>query len=79
MIVATGQNNPAIDASVNEVAKEFIKGGKIEEGLLNRVEMAVRCYDPCLSCATHAVGRMPLVLQTVASDGTIVDTVVRES
>ncbi len=79
LIVATGQNNPAIDASVNAVAKEFIKGGKIEEGLLNRVEMAVRCYDPCLSCATHAVGRMPLVLQTVAPDGTIVDTVVRES
>ena len=56
LVVATVQNNPAMDMSVNEVAKEFVKGGKIKQEALNMVEMAVRCYDPCLSCATHAIG-----------------------
>jgi NAD-reducing hydrogenase large subunit len=73
LIVATVNNNPAIDMSVNEVAKEFVKGGKIEEGALNMVEMAVRCYDPCLSCSTHAVGQMPLTLQLLGPDGTVID------
>lgn len=77
LIVATVQNNPAMDMSVNEVAKEFVKGGNIEEGALNMVEMAVRCYDPCLSCATHAVGQMPLTIDLVAPDGTVVDVVER--
>jgi NAD-reducing hydrogenase large subunit len=76
LIVATVQNNPAMDMSVNEVAREFVKGGKIEEGALNMVEMAVRCYDPCLSCATHAIGHMPLVIELVDAAGAIVD--VRE-
>ena len=77
LIVATVNNNPAMDMSVNEVAKEFVKGGQIEEGALNMVEMAIRCYDPCLSCATHAIGQMPLVINVVAPDGTIVDTMER--
>lgn len=77
LIVATVHNNPAIDMSVNEVAKEFVKGGKIEEGALNMVEMAIRCYDPCLSCATHAIGQMPLVINLLAPDGRVVDTVER--
>ena len=77
LIVATVHNNPAMDMSVNEVAKEFVKGGKIEEGALNMVEMAIRCYDPCLSCATHAIGQMPLVINLVAADGTVVDAVER--
>lgn len=76
LIVATVNNNPAMDMSVNEVAKEFVKGGQIEEGALNMVEMAIRCYDPCLSCATHAIGRMPLVIELLTADGTIID--VRE-
>ncbi|MFC1614323.1 Ni/Fe hydrogenase subunit alpha [Gemmatimonadota bacterium] len=79
LIVATVQNNPAIDMSVNEVAKEFVKGGKIEQGALNMVEMAVRCYDPCLSCATHAIGQMPMVIELLSADGTIVDAVERRA
>jgi len=77
LIVSTVQNNPAMDMSVNEVAKEFVKGDKIEEGALNMVEMAIRCYDPCLSCATHAIGQMPLVINLVAADGTVLDVVER--
>jgi NAD-reducing hydrogenase large subunit len=63
--------------SVNEVAKEFVKGGKIEEGALNMVEMAIRCYDPCLSCATHALGQMPLKIALLDAQGKVVDTVER--
>ena len=77
LIVSTVQNNPAMDMSVNEVAKEFVKGDKIEEGALNMVEMAIRYYDPCLSCATHAIGQMPLVINLVAADGTVLDVVER--
>ena len=56
-----------------------MKGGKIEEGALNMVEMAVRCYDPCLSCATHAMGQMPLVIELFDSAGIIVDTLERSA
>jgi NAD-reducing hydrogenase large subunit len=77
LVVGTVHNNPAIDMSVNEVAKEFVKGGKLQEGALNMVEMAVRCYDPCLSCATHAIGQMPMVIEVLAADGTLVDSVER--
>lgn len=78
LIVATGHNNSAMDMSVNEVAKEFVKGGKIEEGALNMVEMAIRCYDPCLSCATHAIGQMSLVINLVAPDGTVLNVMERK-
>lgn len=77
LIVATVHNNPAIDMSVNEVAKKFVKGGKIEEGALNMVEMAIRCYDPCLSCATHAIGKMPLKIDILSADGRLIDALER--
>ena len=77
LIVATAHNNAAIDLSVNEVAREYVNGGKITEGALNMVEMAVRSYDPCLSCATHAMGQMPLSIQLLAADGSLLDTVER--
>ncbi len=78
LIVATGNNNLAINKSVNMVAKQYIKNNHITEGILNRVEMAIRCYDPCFSCSTHAiVGEMPLVLQVVSSDGEIVKELSR--
>jgi NAD-reducing hydrogenase large subunit len=63
LIVATGHNNIAMNRSVEEVAKEYIHKGEVREGLLNRVEGAIRCYDPCLSCSTHALGQMPLLVQ----------------
>ncbi|HNT29334.1 MAG TPA: Ni/Fe hydrogenase subunit alpha [bacterium] len=79
LIVATIHNNPAMDRSVNEVAKKFVKGNQISEGALNMVEMAVRCYDPCLSCATHAVGQMPLSLELYDAGGTLVDVIEKRS
>ncbi len=77
MIVATTHNNAAINKSVNEVAKDVIRGGKIQEGTLNLIEMAIRCYDPCLSCSTHAIGQMPMVIELVAADGTVLDRAER--
>ncbi len=71
LIVATGHNNAAMNRAVYEVAREFIKDGKVTEGILNRVEVAIRCYDPCLSCSTHALGQMPLEINIYDSDGNI--------
>ena len=71
LIVATGHNNLAMNRAVYEVAKEYIKGGKVTEGILNRVEVAIRCYDPCLSCSTHALGHMPLEIAIYGPDGSI--------
>ena len=71
LIVATGHNNLAMNRAVYEVTREFIKDGKVTEGILNRVEVAIRCYDPCLSCSTHALGHMPLEVTIYDSDGSI--------
>jgi NAD-reducing hydrogenase large subunit len=71
LIVATGHNNLAMNHAVYEVAREFIKDGKVSEGMLNRIEVAIRCYDPCLSCSTHALGRMPLEVNIYEPDGSI--------
>ncbi|RJR42789.1 MAG: Ni/Fe hydrogenase subunit alpha [Desulfobacteraceae bacterium] len=78
LIVATGHNNIAINRSVKLVAKEYIHKGEIREGLLNRVEGAIRCYDPCLSCATHALGQMPLSVQVYDSAGSLLSVLVRQ-
>jgi len=77
LIVATGNNNWAMNRSVGLVAEAFVDGNKLTEGMLNRVEAAIRCYDPCLSCATHALGQMPLEITLVGPDGTILDRVSR--
>lgn len=77
LIIATGHNNLAMDRSVYEVAKEYVKGAQLHEGMLNRVEAVIRTFDPCLSCSTHAVGQMPLHLELVASDGEILETLTR--
>jgi len=71
LIVATGHNNLAMNHAVYEVAREFIKDGKVTEGILNRVEVAIRCYDPCLSCSSHALGHMPLEITIHEPDGNI--------
>jgi len=77
LIVATGHNNWAMSKSVDMVAKQFISGKEISEGLLNRVEAAIRCYDPCLSCSTHALGQMPLYIEIHSLKGEIVETIKR--
>lgn len=69
LIVATGHNNFAMSRSVDAVAKAFIKDGDADEGILNRIEAAIRAYDPCLSCSTHAVGSMPIVLEILSQKG----------
>ncbi|MFP3895463.1 MAG: Ni/Fe hydrogenase subunit alpha [Anaerolineales bacterium] len=69
LIVATGNNNWAMCKSVDMVAKAFVDGNDLTEGMLNRVEAAIRCYDPCLSCSTHALGQMPIVIDVVNAEG----------
>ncbi len=77
MIIATGHNNLAINQSVLQVAKHFVVSEKLTEGMLNRVEAVVRCYDPCLSCSTHAIGKMPIRIQLVNARGEVIDELAR--
>ncbi len=78
LIVATGHNNWAMSESVDSVAKTYIvPGQEIREGLLNRVEAAVRAHDPCLSCSTHAVGQMPMVVEITDPEDKVIQTLSR--
>jgi NAD-reducing hydrogenase large subunit len=77
LIIATGQNNLAMNRSVLQVAQRYVHGDKITHGMLNRVEAVIRAYDPCLSCSTHALGEMALKIQLVGPDGGVLDEVVR--
>jgi NAD-reducing hydrogenase large subunit len=77
LIVATGHNNWAMNESVNMVAKRYVDGANLTEGMLNRVEAAIRAHDPCLSCSTHAVGQMPIRLELYDSAGEMLDTLCR--
>lgn len=74
LIVSTTHNNEGMNRAISKVAKDHISGQpKITEGMLNHVEVAVRAYDPCLSCATHALGQMPLVIELYDADGALID------
>jgi NAD-reducing hydrogenase large subunit len=77
LLIATGQNNPAMNQAVLEVARQYVDGNQVTEGALNRVEHAIRCYDPCLSCSTHAYGKMPLDVELQGPDGEVIHHVVR--
>ena len=73
LIVSTTHNNRAMNEAVLQVAKQDIDGKKeITEGMLNRIEVAIRAFDPCLSCATHAVGKMPLQVEAVDAAGQVI-------
>jgi NAD-reducing hydrogenase large subunit len=77
LIIATGQNNLAMNRTVHQIARAYLPdpvpaGAEIPESILNRVEAGIRCFDPCLSCSTHAAGQMPLVIQLVAANGEVV-------
>jgi len=75
LIVATCQNNSAINLSVKQAAETLIKDGQYDQGILNTVEMTIRAYDPCLSCATHRMdGTLPVKLNIVDPDGDVIDT-----
>jgi len=77
LIVSTTNNNEPMNRAVQKVARDHLSGQKITEGLLNHIEVAIRAYDPCLSCATHALGQMPLVVELIDSAGTVVDSRAR--
>jgi NAD-reducing hydrogenase large subunit len=78
LIVSTTHNNQAMNTAVREVAKQYLDGVEITEGLLNHIEIAIRAFDPCLSCATHALGQMPLEVAIVGADGTVIDAATRD-
>jgi F420-non-reducing hydrogenase large subunit len=74
LIVGTTNNYAPIQMSTTKAAQNLIKGGKVNEGLLNMVEMAFRAYDPCFGCATHSLpGQMPLEITIHNADGEVVD------
>jgi NAD-reducing hydrogenase large subunit len=78
LIVSTTNNNEPMNRGVHWVAVNTLsERPEITEGMLNRVEVAIRAYDPCLSCATHALGRMPLEVSLTGPDGRILDRKVR--
>jgi NAD-reducing hydrogenase large subunit len=77
LIVSTTNNNEAMNRSVTKVAKDDLSGREITEGLLNHIEVAIRAYDPCLSCATHALGDMPLIVTIEDAEGAVVATRVK--
>ena len=75
LIVSTTNNNEPMNRSVNQVAKSWMNGQeKITEPMMNAVEVAIRAYDPCLSCATHALGQMPLEISLFNAAGQMVDS-----
>jgi NAD-reducing hydrogenase large subunit len=78
LIVSTTSNNEPMNRAVEDVAKKFISGKEVTEGLLNHVEVAIRAYDPCLSCATHAMGQMPLIVELRDAQGELLDKVQRD-
>jgi NAD-reducing hydrogenase large subunit len=77
LVIATGQNNNAMNQGVLQAARHYVKDGKFTEGVLNRIEAVIRTFDPCLSCSSHAFGQMPLVLSLVSQSGEVVDQVIR--
>jgi len=79
LIVSTTHNNQAMNEAIRVVAKQYLDGQDLTEGLLNRIEVAIRCFDPCLSCATHALGRMPLEVELVDAGGATLDRLLRDS
>lgn len=78
MIVATAGNAWSMNHSVNMVAKRYIDGTQLTEGMLNRVEAAIRAHDPCLSCSTHALGQMPIQIELYGPAGEMLDALRRD-
>ena len=79
LIVSTTNNNSAMNQSIRRVAIDQLDGRELTEPLLNTIEVAIRAYDPCLSCATHALGKMPLEVEIVDESGEVIDRLFRNS
>jgi NAD-reducing hydrogenase large subunit len=71
-MIATGQNNLAMNRTIAQIARQYVRNGDLDNGALNRIEAGIRAYDPCLSCSTHAVGQMPLVVELVGPSGAVI-------
>ena len=76
-MIATAQNNLAMNRTVRQLAMQYLDGAKVTEGILNRIEAGIRCFDPCLSCSTHAIGMMPLHVQVVDHENNVLCDVRR--
>jgi NAD-reducing hydrogenase large subunit len=79
LIVSTTHNNQAMNEAIRAVAREYLDGHELTEGLLNHVEVAIRAFDPCLSCATHALGQMPLKVELLDAAGALVGSLTRDA
>jgi NAD-reducing hydrogenase large subunit len=77
LLIATGQNNLAMNRTVAQIARHYIKGKNVPEPMLNRIEAGIRAFDPCLSCSTHAAGQMPLHIRVLGADGAVLNEVTR--
>ena len=76
--MATTQNNQVLNRTVRSVAEDYLGGqAEITEGMMNAIEVGIRAYDPCLSCATHALGQMPLIVSIVDAAGHVINERVR--
>src|SRR6516165_927295 len=78
LIVSTTHNNQAMNEALRQVARQYLDGHEPSEALLNHIEVAIRAFDPCLSCATHALGKMPLAVEIVDAGGTVVSRLTRD-
>ncbi len=78
LIVSTTHNNQAMNEAIRQVSRRYLDGRTLTEGLLNHIEVAIRAYDPCLSCATHALGKMPLTVELVDATGQPLDRIARD-
>jgi NAD-reducing hydrogenase large subunit len=78
LIVSTTHNNQAMNEAIRDVARNYLDGREPSAELLNHVEVAIRAFDPCLSCATHALGKMPLWVEIVDARGEVVERLTRD-
>ena len=79
LIVSTTHNNHAMNEAVRQVALQYLDGKELTEGLLNHIEVAIRAFDPCLSCATHALGKMPLEVELLDAKGLLIDQMAKNT
>lgn len=77
LVIATGHNNAAMNRGILQAARHYVQGDQVKEGMLNRVEAVVRTFDPCLSCSTHAMGTMPLIIELRTAEGKLLRAVRR--
>ncbi len=77
LLIATSQNNLAMNLAVEQAARRFVNARSLQEGMLNRLEATIRCFDPCLSCSTHAIGQMPLIVELRGASGELLQRVER--